>query len=214
MEQIYIVMLVSLALLASIDLMVGVANDAVNFLNSGIGSKAVSFKTLMIVASIGITLGSLFSSGMMEIAKSGIFTPSMFTFNDVMIIFLAVMITDVLLLDIFNSLGLPTSTTVSIVFSLLGGAVCLGSFKLLTDPNVTGSILQFINQKKATEIVSSILLSELPFMLTLTFQTKLSPKLPLPATMIPRPSLSSPVPHVPWDYSSSKNCYHEQKVES
>lgn len=154
-------MLVSLALLASIDLMVGVANDAVNFLNSGIGSKAVSFKTLMIVASLGITLGSLFSSGMMEIAKSGIFTPSMFTFNDVMIIFLAVMITDVLLLDIFNSLGLPTSTTVSIVFSLLGGAVCLGSFKLLTDPNVTGSVLQFINQKKATEIVTSILLSVL-----------------------------------------------------
>ncbi|WP_430400032.1 inorganic phosphate transporter [Flavobacterium sp.] len=161
MEQIYVIMLVALAILASIDLMVGVANDAVNFLNSGIGSKAVSFKTLMIVASVGIALGALFSSGMMEIARSGIFTPSMFTFNDVMIIFLAVMVTDVLLLDLFNSLGLPTSTTVSIVFSLLGGAVCLGAYKLLSDTSATGSILQYINQKKATEIVTSILLSVL-----------------------------------------------------
>ncbi|WP_339835500.1 inorganic phosphate transporter [uncultured Flavobacterium sp.] len=158
MEQIYIVMLVALAILASVDLMVGVANDAVNFLNSGIGSKAVSFKTLMIVASIGIALGALFSSGMMEIARSGIFTPSMFTFNDVMIIFLAVMVTDVLLLDIFNSLGLPTSTTVSIVFSLLGGAVFLGTYKLISG-DVSGSLLQFINQEKATEIITSILLS-------------------------------------------------------
>ncbi|MVO08817.1 inorganic phosphate transporter [Flavobacterium sp. TP390] len=159
MEQIYLVMLVALALLASIDLMVGVANDAVNFLNSGIGSKAVSFKTLMIVASIGIALGALFSSGMMEIARSGIFVPGMFTFNDVMIIFLAVMITDVLLLDIFNSLGLPTSTTVSVVFSLLGGAVCLGVYKMISNDNNTNTILDFINQEKATEIVSSILIS-------------------------------------------------------
>ena len=151
-------MLVALAILASVDLMVGVANDAVNFLNSGIGSKAVSFKTLMIVASIGIALGALFSSGMMEIARSGIFTPSMFTFNDVMIIFLAVMVTDLLLLDIFNSLGLPTSTTVSIVFSLLGGAVCLGTYKLVSG-DADGSLLQFINQEKATEIITSILLS-------------------------------------------------------
>ena len=152
-------MLVALALLASIDLMVGVANDAVNFLNSGIGSKAVSFKILMIVASVGIAFGALFSSGMMEIARSGIFVPSMFTFNDVMIMFLAVMITDVLLLDIFNSLGLPTSTTVSVVFSLLGGAVCLGIYKMVTNDENTNSILDFINQAKATEIVSSILLS-------------------------------------------------------
>lgn len=158
MEQIYFVMLVSLGLLATIDLMVGVANDAVNFLNSGIGSKAVPFKTLMIVASLGIALGALFSSGMMEIARSGIFVPSMFTFNDVMIIFLAVMITDVLLLDIFNSLGLPTSTTVSVVFSLLGGAVCLGIYKIITTaPN--SSIVDYINQDKATEIVVSILAS-------------------------------------------------------
>ncbi|MBD3723195.1 MAG: inorganic phosphate transporter, partial [Flavobacteriaceae bacterium] len=159
MDQIYIVMLVALAILAIIDLMVGVANDAVNFLNSGIGSKAVSFKTLMIVASIGIALGALFSSGMMEIARSGIFVPAMFTFEDVMIIFLAVMITDVLLLDIFNSLGFPTSTTVSVVFELLGGAVCLGIYKIVTSSGDFGTLSSYINTSKATEIVSSILLS-------------------------------------------------------
>ncbi|MDK2772595.1 MAG: inorganic phosphate transporter, partial [Flavobacterium sp.] len=159
MDQIYIVMLVALAILAIIDLMVGVANDAVNFLNSGIGSKAVSFKTLMIVASIGIALGALFSSGMMEIARSGIFVPAMFTFEDVMIIFLSVMITDVLLLDIFNSLGFPTSTTVSVVFELLGGAVCLGIYKIITSDGDFGTLSSYINTAKATEIVSSILLS-------------------------------------------------------
>mgnify|MGYP006191958785 FL=1 len=161
MEQIYIVMLVALAILASIDLMVGVANDAVNFLNSGIGSKAVSFKTLMIVASIGVALGALFSSGMMEIARSGIFNPSMFTFDDVMIIFLAVMVTDVLLLDIFNSLGFPTSTTVSVVFELLGAGVCLAIYKISTNDDGFETLSGYINTKKASEIVSSILLSVL-----------------------------------------------------
>ncbi|MGV7107196.1 inorganic phosphate transporter [Flavobacterium sp. U410] len=159
MEQVYIVMLVALAILAIIDLMVGVANDAVNFLNSGIGSKAVSFKTLMIVASIGVALGALFSSGMMEIARSGIFVPSMFTFEDVMMIFLAVMITDVLLLDIFNSLGFPTSTTVSVVFELLGGAVCLAIYKIATQDGDIDTLSAYINTAKASEIVSSILLS-------------------------------------------------------
>ena len=159
MDQIYIVMLVALAILAIIDLMVGVANDAVNFLNSGIGSKAVSFKTLMIVASLGIAIGALFSGGMMEIARSGIFVPAMFTFEDVMFIFLAVMITDVLLLDIFNSLGFPTSTTVSVIFSLLGGAVCLGIYKIVTGDGNFETLSQYINTAKASEIVSSILLS-------------------------------------------------------
>ena len=154
-------MLVALAILASIDLMVGVANDAVNFLNSGIGSKAVSFKTLMIVASIGIALGALFSSGMMEIARSGIFNPSMFTFDDVMIIFLAVMVTDVLLLDIFNSLGFPTSTTVSVVFELLGAGVCLAIYKIITNDDGFETLSGYINTKKASEIVTSILLSVL-----------------------------------------------------
>ncbi len=159
MDQIYILMLVALSVLAITDLMVGVSNDAVNFLNSSIGSKAFPFKTIMIVASVGIAIGALFSSGMMEIARNGIFTPSMFTFNDVMIIFLAVMITDVLLLDIFNSLGLPTSTTVSIIFSLLGASVLLAVFKILTKDGDLSALDQYINTKKASEIVYSILLS-------------------------------------------------------
>lgn len=159
MEQIYVVMLVVLGVLALIDLIVGVSNDAVNFLNSAIGSKAVSFKTIMIVASIGVACGALFSSGMMEIARSGIFIPSMFSFNDVMIIFLAVMITDILLLDVFNSMGLPTSTTVSIIFELLGAAVCLALYHIYISEDSTRSLGDYINTKKATEIVSSILLS-------------------------------------------------------
>ncbi len=152
-------MLVVLGILAIIDLIVGVSNDAVNFLNSSIGSKAVSFKVTMIVASLGVLCGALFSSGMMEIARSGIFVPSMFSFDDVMIIFLAVMITDILLLDIFNSLGLPTSTTVSIVFELLGAAVCLAIYKIYTTDDTFDNLGSYINTKKATEIVFSILLS-------------------------------------------------------
>lgn len=159
MEQIYVVMLVVLGVLALLDLVVGVSNDAVNFLNSAIGSKAVPFKTIMIVASLGVAVGALFSSGMMEIARSGIFVPSMFSFNDVMIIFLAVMITDILLLDVFNSMGLPTSTTVSIIFELLGAAVCLALYHIYVSEDSTQSLSNYINTKKATEIVSSILLS-------------------------------------------------------
>ena len=152
-------MLIVLGVLAVIDLMVGVSNDAVNFLNSAIGSKAISFKTTMIVASAGVLLGAMFSSGMMEIARSGIFVPSMFSFNDVMIIFLAVMISDILLLDVFNSLGLPTSTTVSIIFELLGAAVCLALYKIYTSDDSFDNLGMYINTKKASEIVYSILLS-------------------------------------------------------
>jgi phosphate/sulfate permease len=152
-------MLIVLGVLAVIDLMVGVSNDAVNFLNSAIGSKAVSFKTTMIVASLGVLVGALFSSGMMEIARSGIFVPSMFSFNDVMIIFLAVMISDILLLDVFNSLGLPTSTTVSIIFELLGAAVCLALYKIYTSDETLDHLGMYINTKKASAIVYSILLS-------------------------------------------------------
>lgn len=159
MEQIFIVMLIALGVLAIIDLTVGVSNDAVNFLNSALGSKAVTFKTIMIVASLGILVGAIFSGGMMEIARSGIFVPSMFSFNDVMVIFLAVMITDVLLLDVFNSLGLPTSTTVSIVFELLGSAVCLAVIKIVSNNDSWSMLQAYINTEKATEIVVSILLS-------------------------------------------------------
>lgn len=159
MEQIYVIMLIVLGVLAVIDLVVGVSNDAVNFLNSAIGSKAVSFKTTMIVASLGVLVGAMFSSGMMEIARSGIFVPSMFSFNDVMIIFLAVMISDILLLDVFNSLGLPTSTTVSIIFELLGAAVCLALYKIYVSDDSFDTLGAYINTKKASAIVYSILLS-------------------------------------------------------
>ena len=159
MEQIYVIMLIVLGVLAVIDLIVGVSNDAVNFLNSAIGSKAVSFKTTMIVASFGVLIGALFSSGMMEIARSGIFIPSMFSFNDVMIIFLAVMITDILLLDVFNSIGLPTSTTVSIIFELLGATVCLALYKIYMSDDSFDTLGNYINTKKASTIVYSILLS-------------------------------------------------------
>ncbi|WP_204344960.1 inorganic phosphate transporter [Psychroserpens algicola] len=160
MENIYIYMLVALAFLAIADLVVGVSNDAVNFLNSAIGSKAVSFKTIIIVASLGVALGAMSSSGMMEVARKGIFNPGEFMFDEIMIIFMAVMITDILLLDFFNTLGLPTSTTVSIVFELLGASVCVAVLKIYSDD--AQSLLdlgKYINNEKAIEIILGILLS-------------------------------------------------------
>ncbi|MBU2447026.1 MAG: inorganic phosphate transporter, partial [Bacteroidetes bacterium] len=112
--ELYLLIVIVLFTLAISDLVVGVSNDAVNFLNSAVGSKAASFKVIMTVASIGIITGVVFSSGMMEVARKGIFNPEMFLFQEVMIIFLAVMLADVLLLDLFNTFGLPTSTTVSL----------------------------------------------------------------------------------------------------
>lgn len=159
MEHYLYLVIITIAVLAIIDLMVGVSNDAVNFLNSGLGSKALSFRLIMILATAGILCGALFSSGMMEIARSGIYVPSMFSFNDVMIIFLAVMITDIILLDVFNYFGLPTSTTVSIVFELLGGAVSLALYKIMTTSGEWSTLSQYINTEKASEIVVSILLS-------------------------------------------------------
>jgi len=149
----------NVAVLAIADLIVGVSNDAVNFLNSAIGSKAISFKTIMIVASIGIAAGAIFSSGLMEVARKGIFVPGEFYFDEIMIIFMAVMITDILLLDFFNTLGMPTSTTVSIVFELLGAAVCVALLKIMADADLSVSDLgNFINTKKAGEIIVGILL--------------------------------------------------------
>lgn len=161
MEQIYIFMLAVLFVLAVIDLVVGVSNDAVNFLNSAIGSKAAPIKTIMIIASLGIAVGAMFSSGMMEIARTGIFNPSTFYFNEIMIIFVAVMITDILLLDLFNSLGLPTSTTVSIVFELLGAAVALAFIKIFNDGGGFADLDNYINTAKATEVIVGIFLSVL-----------------------------------------------------
>ncbi len=160
MNDIYILMIIALAVLAVADLIVGVSNDAVNFLNSAIGSKAISFRTIMIVASIGIAAGAIFSSGLMEVARKGIFVPGEFYFDEIMIIFMAVMITDILLLDFFNTLGMPTSTTVSIVFELLGAAVCVALLKITADANLSVADLgNFINTKKAGEIITGILLS-------------------------------------------------------
>lgn len=159
MENLYLILLVVMAILAIIDIVVGVSNDAVNFLNSAVGSKVASFKTIMIVASAGILVGAMFSSGMMEIARSGIFVPTMFSFQDVMIIFLAVMVADIILLDVFNSIGFPTSTTVSIVFELLGAAFALALIKVLSDTGLSDQILDYINTSKVSEIVISILLS-------------------------------------------------------
>ncbi len=157
MENIYLVLVIVLFALAISDLIVGVSNDAVNFLNSAIGSKAANFKIIMLIAALGVFIGATFSSGMMEIARKGIFHPEMFTFSEIMIIFFAVMITDVILLDTFNTFGLPTSTTVSIVFELLGSAVAIAMLKVMSDG--TGEIADFINSSKALGIIFGILLS-------------------------------------------------------
>jgi len=159
MDNIYLFMIIALAILAIADLVVGVSNDAVNFLNSAIGSKAISFRTIMIVASIGVAVGAVFSSGMMEVARKGIFNPSEFMFNEIMIIFMAVMITDILLLDFFNTVGMPTSTTVSIVFELLGAAVAMALIKIGYDGGSFSDVINYINTSKATQIIFGILLS-------------------------------------------------------
>ena len=160
MDNIYLLMIVALVVLAAADLVVGVSNDAVNFLNSAIGSKVISFRTIMIVASLGIFIGAVFSSGMMEVARKGIFNPGEFMFSEIMIIFMAVMITDILLLDFFNTLGMPTSTTVSIVFELLGASVAMALIKISASNTETFSDLgKYINSDKAILIISGIVLS-------------------------------------------------------
>ena len=160
MDNIYLLMLVALTILAIADIVVGVSNDAINFLNSAIGSKAISLKTIMIVASLGIFIGAVYSSGMMEVARKGIFVPAMFTFDEIMMIFMAVMITDILLLDFFNTLGLPTSTTVSIVFNLLGAAIVVSLIKISgTEGATIADLGNYINKEKALTIISGILLS-------------------------------------------------------
>ena len=159
MENIYLYMIIALAFLAIADLVVGVSNDAVNFLNSAIGSKAISFKTIMVVASIGVAVGAIFSSGMMEVARKGIFNPGEFMFDEIMIIFMAVMITDILLLDFFNTLGMPTSTTVSIVFELLGAAVAMALIKIGANGGDFSEVINYINTSKASQIIFGILLS-------------------------------------------------------
>ena len=160
MDNIYILMLIAITILAVAYIVVGVSNDAINFLNSAIGSKAISLRTIMIVASLGIFIGAVYSSGMMEVARKGIFVPAMFTFDEIMMIFMAVMITDILLLDFFNTLGLPTSTTVSIVFNLLGAAIVISLIKISgTDGTSFSDLGDYINTEKAFEIIRGILMS-------------------------------------------------------
>ena len=153
-------MVAILALLAVSGLYVGVTNDAVNFLNSAIGSRAAKFRTILIVASSGILIGALTSSGMMDVARHGMFHPGLFTFKEVMMLYVAVMFANVILLDLYNSLGLPTSTTVSLIFCLLGSAIAVALFKIGADPNISYLELgNYINTAKAMGIVSGILLS-------------------------------------------------------
>ena len=160
MDNIFLLMLIAITLLAVADIVVGVSNDAINFLNSAIGSKAISMRTIMIVASLGVFIGAVYSSGLMEVARKGIFVPAMFTFDQIMFIFMAVMITDILLLDFFNTLGLPTSTTVSIVFNLLGAAVVMSLIKIgTTEGQTIADIGNYINVKKASQIIRGIFMS-------------------------------------------------------
>lgn len=157
METIYFGFVVFLFVLAIFDLMVGVSNDAVNFLQSAIGAKVAKFKTILTIAAIGIFTGAAMSNGMMEVARNGVFHPSFFSFQDVMFIFLAVMASDIVLLDIFNTLGMPTSTTVSMVFELLGGTFALALMKVTGDPSL--HVADLMNTSKALTMIMAIFVS-------------------------------------------------------
>ncbi|VAX19214.1 Probable low-affinity inorganic phosphate transporter [hydrothermal vent metagenome] len=157
--EVYLIAVVILLILAVIGLIVGVSNDAVNFLNSAIGSKVAPRWVIMSVASIGLMVGTMFSTGMMEVARKGIFHPELFTFPEITLIFVAVMLANILLLDVFNSFALPTSTTVSIVFNMLGAAVFVALIKIGQSDNSAADLNSYINSSKALAIISGILLS-------------------------------------------------------
>ena len=157
METIYIVIVAFLLILAVFDLFVGVSNDAVNFLQSAIGAKAARFRTVLIVASVGVAVGAMMSAGMMDVARHGIMHPVNYSFHEVMVVFLAVMVTDVIILDVFNTLGLPTSTTVSLVFELLGGTFILALVKMAGDPTLELSDL--LNSDTALSVIVAIFVS-------------------------------------------------------
>ena len=159
METIYLGIIIFLFALAIFDLSVGVSNDAVNFMNSAVGAKAAKVKTIIIIAAIGVFCGAAMSNGMMDIARHGIFRPEQFYFNDLMCIFLAVMVTDVVLLDVFNTLGMPTSTTVSMVFELLGGTFVLALIKLAADETGMLGFDDLLNTEKALSVIFGIFLS-------------------------------------------------------
>lgn len=158
MEWMYLGMVIFLFVLAAFDLWVGVSNDAVNFLNSAIGSRTARFRTLLIIASVGVFSGCILSNGMMDIARHGIFTPQFFSYRELMYIYLAVMVTDIVLLDIFNSFGMPTSTTVSMVFELLGASFAFVLIKMAGDGLALG-IGDYLNTSKALEVILGIFMS-------------------------------------------------------
>jgi phosphate/sulfate permease len=159
MEIYYIIIVLVLFALALSDLVFGVANDAVNFLNSAIGSKVAPRHIILIFASLGVLGGALFSSGMMEVARKGLFNPEMFTFAQIMGLFVAVMFTDVLLLDLYNTFGLPTSTTVSLVFGLLGAAMGTAAYTVMQTSGGIDTVMSYINTDRAFLIISGIFLS-------------------------------------------------------
>ena len=158
MDLVFLGLVVFLFLLAVFDLSVGVSNDAVNFLSSAVGSRAASFRRIIVVAAIGVFVGAAMSNGMMDVARHGIFRPENLSFYDVIAIFMAVMVTDIILLDIFNSLGMPTSTTVSLVFELLGATFVVALFKI-ADPANVNSLGEFLNTEKALSVILGIFLS-------------------------------------------------------
>ena len=157
MTEIYFIIVAFLLMLAVFDLFVGVSNDAVNFLNSAVGAKVAKYRTILIVASLGVLIGAIMSSGMMDVARHGIMRPENYSFHEVMTIFLAVMVTDVIILDIFNTLGMPTSTTVSLVFELLGGTFILAMLKMSADPTL--AISDLLNSDKALSVIIAIFVS-------------------------------------------------------
>ena len=157
MEPLYLGIVIFLFVLAIFDLVVGVSNDAVNFLQSAVGAKAASFRTILLVAATGVFIGASLSNGMMDIARHGIYQPEYFYFEEIMTILLAVMLTDVVLLDLFNTLGLPTSTTVSMVFELLGGTFALALYKSWSNPTL--ELGQLINTDKALQVIMGIFVS-------------------------------------------------------
>lgn len=157
METVYLCIVVFLLCLAVFDLFVGVSNDAVNFLNSAVGAKVAKFRTVLVIASLGVAVGAVMSSGMMDVARHGIMSPNNLSFNEVMTIFLAVMVTDVIILDMFNTLGMPTSTTVSLVFELLGGTFVLATIKMIGDGSLSYGDL--LNTDKALSVIIAIFVS-------------------------------------------------------
>lgn len=159
MEAYYILIVGVLFLLAISLLIVGVSNDAVNFLNSAIGSKVAPFTWILAIAGLGVIIGAVFSNGMMEVARKGIFNPEYFASDEIMVIFLAVMLTNILLLDFFNTIGLPTSTTISVVFGILGAALAVSIYKITRADMTMDHIGTYINVESSMMIIAGIFLS-------------------------------------------------------